>query len=344
MRIVGLSCATSKQIVSAEEAYEVFGKEDVEKIVKNAGVRTRHVVDKDTTTSDLCFAAADPLLDELSWERESVDAMIFVTQTPDYILPATGYVLHEKLGASNHCFVFDVNLGCSGFTHGLLVAKGLMNGMGMNRVLLMTGDTATKPVCSQDRGAALLFGDAGMACALDNEQDEQVQGWNWGADGTGVSYLIIPAGGFRDPWSVENAQVREQPDGSLRANVHTFMDGAQIFNFTIKRVPSMITKALEMAGWATDEVDAYVFHQANKFIINYLRSKLKVSTEKVPTCLEEYGNTSSASIPQTIVTRLREQVSSQRQKLLFAGFGVGLSWSAVGMETEPFTCLPLIEI
>ena len=344
MRLVAVSCCVPRNSVSAEAVYERFGQEEVQKIVRNSGVRARRIVAPSVTTSDLCFESAQALLDASGWDRSSIDAVVFVTQTPDYGIPATSHILQDRLGLSDRTFCFDVNLGCTGFTHGLLLGEGLLDGLGMNRVLVLVGDTTSRSCSQWDRSVCLLFGDAGGAALLEREGPQQVAGRVWGADGSGALFIQRPASGFRHQATAESFVLKETEGGNRRSDMDTVMDGAQIFNFTIKRVPPMVNDVLAKAEWTADEVDAFVFHQANKFIIDYLRRKLKVPAEKAPTCLEEFGNTSSASIPLTMVTRMREQLEAGPAKLVLVGFGVGLSWSSVAMQTEGVRVLPLIEV
>ena len=345
MNIAGISCAVPKTIARPEDAYERIGRDDVCKIVNNSSVQTRRIVTSDVTASDLCVDATKPLLEQLGWERDSIDLLVFVTQTPDYILPATAYSIHDRLGLADRCLTFDVNLGCSGFTHGLMLIRSLLQSGVGQRALLLCGDTISKIAGLNDRGTCLLFGDAGTATAieLDDRKPDQFRAASWGSEGSGYSSLIVPGGAFRDPWKPEFLQEEEAEDGNRRHRTDLKMDGAKIFQFTIRRVPPMVREVLEKANWTAEKVDAFVFHQANKFIIDYLRRKLKVPEEKVPTCLEEFGNTSSASIPLTLITRMAEQLA-QPQKLVFVGFGVGLSWSAIAMETRDIITLPLIEV
>jgi len=194
-----------------------------------------------------------------------------------------------------------------------------------------------------DRGTGLLFGDAGAAAALDNEGPDQVRGSTWGSEGAGWEHLIVPAGGSRTPWKPEHLEFVKDTDGNSRRAIDVKIDGTQVFNFTIRRVPPVVLSTMQKAGWPLEEVDYFLFHQANKFMIDYLRRKVKAPTEKVPTCLEEFGNTSSASIPQVMVTRLAERLASP-SKLILVGFGVGLSWSAVAIQTSGLVVSNLLEV
>ena len=343
MKLKGISCAVPKAIVAAESFCDRFGQEDIEKIVRNSGVTSRRVSPDGATSSDLCAVAARKLLDDLQWDPDSVGLLVFVSQTPDYVLPPTSYRLHKELDMPETCMTFDINLGCSGFTHGLIVMRSLMVTESIRRGLLLCGDTLTKIANPLDRATALLFGDAGAAAAVENDGPDQIKAAVWGSEGAGYEYLIVPAGGFRDPWKPEYLETTEDADGNFRRPTDLKMDGAQVFNFTIRRVPQMVKEVTEKAGWTADDVDFFLFHQANKFIIDYLRRKLKVAEDKLPTCLEEFGNTSCASIPLTMVSRVGGVLTDPR-KLVLIGFGVGLSWSAVAMQTENIRVLPLLEV
>lgn len=294
MNIVAASCAVPADKVLPEMAIPVLGEDVVAKIVANTGVRSRRAAQPETTTVDLVVAAAEPLLESLSWKREDIDLLIFVSQTPDYILPASAYIAHKRLGLGEKCLALDISLGCSGFTHAVLTAQGLLDNGTAQRCLLLCGDTITKISSPRDPGTAILFGDAGAAVALESG-GSLVRGFSYGSEGEGEDFLKVDAGGFRRPFSEEHLISTAGRDGTERRPLDLRMDGAQIFNFTIRRVPQMIQSALRDADWKSEDVDYYVFHQANAFIINYLRRKLRVEQERVPLSLTEFGNTSCAS-------------------------------------------------
>ncbi|MFO0722504.1 MAG: ketoacyl-ACP synthase III [Myxococcota bacterium] len=323
----------------------------MDRVVKNIGVLEHREAAPGTTAADLCIAAAEPLLERLGWERSTVDGIIFITQSPDFFLPGTAHRIQTALKLSDKTFCFDVNLGCSGFSHGLLIAKGMFAGGLMKRALLLCGEVTTdtiRPsvknlVHHHDLGNALLFGDAGTATALEASDGESILGAMWGADGSGMHLISVPGGAFRCFWSPEILNPVADEQGVMRRPLDLRINGAAIFNFTIRRVPGLCEEALRRAGWKQDDLDAMVFHQANKFILDFLRKKMGVAEEKVPFSIEEYGNTSSASIPLTMITRMADRLK-QRTRTLSVGFGSGLSWSAVAMETENVAVVPLIEV
>ena len=286
-------------------------------------------------TSDLCFAAADRLLSDLGWPRDSVDALIFVSQTPDYRLPATACTLQQRLRLSKRCAAFDIGLGCSGHVYGLWVASSLIAAGGAKRALLLTGDTSTYFCSPLDRSVALLFGDAGTATAIEADAAAPPMHFVLGTDGSGRDNLIVPAGGFRRPHAPDTAVRAAGDDGNSRSAEDLFMNGAEIFTFTLREVPPLITAVLDGAGWSKDDVDAFVFHQANQFMLQHLAKRLKLPKEKFVLAMEEFGNTSSASIPLALSVRLARPLGERACKTVLAGFGVGYSWAAVALTCGP---------
>ncbi len=292
---------------------------------------------KGLCTSDLCQVATERLLKKLEWTSESIDALIFVTQTPDYVLPATSCSLQRRLGLSKRCAVFDVNLGCSGYVYGLWLAARILDGIGFRRALLLVGDTISRIVSPSDRSTAMLFGDAGTATALERSDDSFDMLFELGSDGSGENSLIVPAGSFRCPSTYETGIRSEREGGNLRSDEDLFMDGAEVFNFTTREVVPLIQNILARRGWSTEELDALVLHQASQFILKHLAKRLGLPDEKVPSTLAHYGNTSSASIPLTMVAALGDRVATGALRLLLAGFGVGWSWGAVTLNCGPVT-------
>ncbi|MBK6918728.1 MAG: ketoacyl-ACP synthase III [Deltaproteobacteria bacterium] len=349
MKLVGAAAAVPKTIVKPSFAYEKFPQFDVDRIVGNTGVLQKREAAPGTTATDLCIAAAGPLLERLGWARDSVDAVILVTMLPDHYLPASSHRAHEQLGLSPRCLVFDINLGCSGFTHGLLVLDGLIASGVVKRALLLCGEVVTgafKPRAADlehrsDLANALLIGDAGTAVALSNE-GKQLKAARFGADGSGFQQIIVQGGGARcfiQPSLFE----RRQEEDEIRRPIDLTLKGPQILTFAMKQVPPLLDEVLAAAEWTRDEVDQFVFHQANKFMLNFLRTRMKVPAEKVPLSIEEFGNTSSASIPLTMVVRGGEHLD-RPTKWVLLGFGVGLSWSGVALETDSIITVPLVEV
>ncbi|MBI2824137.1 MAG: ketoacyl-ACP synthase III [Planctomycetia bacterium] len=338
VRIAGVASAVPETVLTLEDDAKVFGRMEIERISQNIGVKRRHVVREGTCTSDLCFAAAARLLDELPWPRDSVDAIIFVSQTADYFMPATACVLQDRLRLARHCAAFDVNQGCAGYVYGLWIGSQLVRG-GCRRLLLLAGDTTSRLVSPRDRTVASLFGDAGTATALEVDEEAPAMHFELGTDGSGRKCLMVPAGAFRQPHTAQSSQRTEREGGNIRGDEDLVMDGGEVFTFALREVPRLVQTILSAAGCGTADIDAFVFHQANHFMLNHLAKRLKLPQEKVAVGLTDYGNTSSASIPLAITTELREALSTQGRRLLLAGFGAGFSWAASVLSCGP-ACVP----
>ncbi len=334
-RIVGLcTCVPQNKFDNLQDTSE-FSPEEVRKVVAMAGVSSRRTADESTCSSDLCLEAAKRLLADLSWERDSVDALIMVTQTPDYFLPSTACIIQKELKLSEQCAAFDVGLGCSGYTYGLWLAGMMLENKGVKRILLLHGETPTRFVDKSDRSVFLLFGDAGSATALEaSGADGHAPDWSFlhYTDGSGYKDLIIEGGGFRNRFC-------EDP----RKN-YVFMNGANVFNFTLKRVPPLILDTLTYAGFEKDEVDYYVLHQSNRFIIQNLMKKLKLPTEKVPLILKEFGNTGGPSIPLTMTQGELIRPADRPLWLMLISYGVGLSWGSALVQLGPEAVMAHVEL
>jgi 3-oxoacyl-[acyl-carrier-protein] synthase-3 len=308
-----------------------FPAEEVRKVIAMAGVVERRVADAGTCSTDLCFAAADVLLGALSWPRDSIDGLIMVTQTPDYFMPSSSCVLHHRLGLSDRCAAFDVGLGCSGYVYGLWLAATMLQS-GLKRVLLLHGETPTRYADGGERAVSLLFGDAGSATAIEREEPATATKWHFTlhTDGSGFSDLIVPAGGFRD---------RFNRDASAH---HVHMDGASIFNFSIRVIPPLIEDTLRLAGRTRDEVDYFVFHQSNKFIIEHLVGTCRLPSEKVPLILGRYGNAGGPSLPLTMTQGIPD-LPGRESRVMLLGYGAGLSWGAALLPLGPNVMVQHVE-
>lgn len=331
VRIAGIASALPSRIIDNQKDIKNFPPEDIAKIIASTGVEQRHVVTEEQCTSDLCFCAATNLMQELGWEKESIDVLIFISQTPDYPLPPTSCALHSRLGLSKHCVAFDVNLGCSGYVYGLWQAACFLVSHAAKRVLLLVGDTISRISAPDDRSVALLFGDAGTATALEYSDTASLMHFDLGTDGSGYDKLIVPAGGFRTPHSTttDTRSLREQ--NNSRSDADLYMNGAEIFAFTLREIPQLIQSVMLKASWEMEQVDAFVLHQANLFMLNHIAKRLKIPEQKLLLSLKKYGNTSSASIPLTLTDQYSKQKLSEPQRLILAGFGVGFSWAGVSL-------------
>ncbi len=343
-RIAGICTVVPKRTAGIADLESIFGPEEAAKVAKSTGVLQRRIAGGGLCTSDLCFASARQLLNDLGWDPATVQAVVFVSQTPDYRLPATACVLHGKLGLPKNCVAFDVNLGCSGYIYGLWMVAQFIQASGLQRALLLVGDTSTYYLSDKDRSTYPIFGDAGTATAIESVRDSQIS-FALGSDGAGSENLLVPAGCFRLPHNEKTACRSERENGNWRSDENLFRNGAEVFAFTLREVPALIDGILAVAGWERVSVDQFVFHQANKFMLDHLAKKMKLPIEKVPLSIADYGNTSSASIPLTISACLREKLTqSQTQKMVLAGFGVGWSWGACAIEMGSLVLPPILEI
>jgi 3-oxoacyl-[acyl-carrier-protein] synthase III len=333
-RIASLACAVPSEIRTNDAFGERFG-EGAQQVTKMTGVMERRISGKSQTTADLCFAAAEHLFAKTKLPRQQINALIFVTQTPDYRLPATACELQDRLGLSKNIAAFDVNLGCSGYTYGLWLAASLMSGGGISKVLLLVGDTISKIAADDDRSTAMLFGDCGTATIVELSDNSDDMNFVLGTDGGGSRNLIVPRGGFRDV-SGEDGRNQNPPET-------LFMEGSEIFNFTLKAVPALVSALRNAALLDAEDFDIYLFHQANAFMIKHLAKKAKIALEKAPINIDRFGNTSSATIPLLIATKCSEAV--QGAKGVHAGmfgFGVGYSWAGCATRLRNLDCADLV--
>ena len=324
-RIAGIAtCVPGNVFRNVEDAKE-FGEDEVRKVVGMAGVERRHVVDETTCSTDLCFGAAEALLRELDYDRQSIDTLIMVTQTQDYIMPSSSCLLQERLGLPQTCAAFDLNLGCSGYVYGLWLASSLLATGSATRVLLLNGETPTRYADKADRSVALLFGDAGSATVLEKGPDAESEDWAFvlHSDGSGADDLIVRGGGFRQRFP-------DDPKENFVA-----MNGSAVFNFTIRAVPALVRDTLELSGLPVQDVDYLVFHQSNRFIINHLVKKIGVEPEKVPIILGEFGNTGGPSVPLTVTQGGLVRPEDRSLRLMLLGYGVGLSWGSALVHLVP---------
>ena len=334
------ACVPSK-VESNEDLGYLIPKEEIEKTINNIGIRERRIAEKDVCASDLCLRAAEKLFYDNGIDKDSIQALIFVSQTPDYHQPATAPILQDKLGLSKSTLSFDVNLACSGYVYGLSIAYSFCTQMGCDRVLLLVGETMSKITSDYDRESKPLFGDAGTATLIEKGEYGKAF-FSLNSDGSGADIMMIPAGGFRQPSSVEAFEQEEDAKGNRRNNYQFRMDGMDVFNFGMRVEPKDIKHLLAFSGTSVDDIDLLIFHQANKFMTDFFTKRLKFSMEKTPYSLDRFGNTSSASIPLTIVSELFDKYP-RREKVILSGFGAGLSWGSVLLDLSNCKISRLIE-
>jgi 3-oxoacyl-[acyl-carrier-protein] synthase-3 len=340
--IKGITCCVPKNR-QLNRDLTLMSADEIEKFIEATGVEERRIVDEKTCTSDLCLNAAEKLISDLKWKKEEIDVLVFVSQTADYILPVTSTILQDRLGLSQNCIAFDVPLGCSGYVYGISVVASMMKAAGLKRGILLAGDTISKWVSKTDKSTYPLFGDSGSATAFELDVVSNKIQFDLGTDGSGYKAIIIPHGGSRNKGIAESMDVAEVELGISRNQCQLVLDGMDVFSFGISQAPKSVNKLLDTFAINKGDIDFYVFHQANLMMNKMIAKKLKIPVEKVPHSLRKFGNTSSASIPLTIITELKEQINSANSNLILCGFGVGLSWGAIYLTINSDTKLVFSE-
>lgn len=341
VEIKGISACVPK---SSECITEIYKWGDGNNFVQSTGIKKRRITPQDITAADLCQHATETLIKELGWEKSEIDALIFVSQTPDYVLPATSCVLQERLGLSKECYTLDISLGCSGWVYALSVISALLQNGTMKKGLLLAGDTLTKICSPEDRSTYPLFGDAGTATALQYAEHGIGMQFCFNTDGKGYETIIIRDGGSRSPVSEETLIMQDCGENVLRRGIDLELDGMDVFSFGITKAPKSVKLLCEHFSIDKDKVDLFTFHQANLMMNEMIRKKLKLPSQKVPYCMDDFGNTSCASIPLALVSREREKLINGDLKHIACGFGVGLSWGSVYFETDKITVPELVEL
>jgi len=336
--IKGIAAAVPTQKITNEHLAKKFP--GVDRTAKLAGVEYRRRAPDSVCTSDLCFIAGKQILEDLSWDSDSIDGLIFISQTSDYLLPATSYVLHKRLNLSKHAMVLDINLGCSGYIYGLFVINCLIQAGKLKRVLLLCGDTNSKIISPEDMGSQVLFGDAGTATCIEYSETAEENHFLLGADGSKYNALIMRNYGFRN----ETAPTINNKGGVDNLNPQLHMDGSQVYSFALTEVPKMIKQLLDKSNTNLNSIDYFFFHQANQYMLNNIISKANIKIEKCPMNIKEFGNTNSASLPLLIVSENKKYNFDKKNIYTFmAGFGVGLSWGGILINLNKIKISDLIE-
>lgn len=343
VELKGLAAAVPSNEVSNLD-YPFLEQKEKEMIVKSVGINSRRIANNDTTASDLCFAAADALLQKMGWGRDDISMLVFVSQTPDYLTPCTAAILQDQLELTKKCLAFDINLGCSGFPYGLATVASILQSIPHGKGLLLIGDKSSQMVSPKDKSTALLFSDAGSVAALEHTGREVTMSFDLNTDGSGWQSLMIQDGGSRNPVTPNSFEQKKITEGIERSSLNLQMNGIDIFNFAAKQVLPSIHNLLNNNDLQAADIDYFFSHQANKIINEHLRKMLKIEKEKTPSILQLYGNAGAASIPLTMVATSSEPLSQGTHRLLLSGFGVGLSWGNAILEVENLTCLPVLEI
>ncbi|RKQ72207.1 3-oxoacyl-[acyl-carrier-protein] synthase-3 [Litorimonas taeanensis] len=340
--ITGMVSCYPPNIIDNLTVSPLLTEKEAAKVVKATGIKERRFVSEGVCASDLCAQAAEHLLDDMGIDRDSIDVLIFLSQTPDYLgVPATSCALQARLGLSTETAAFDMVLGCSGFIYALSTAYAYVEA-GAKRVLLLVGETMSDFTSLEDRTTALLFGDGGAAIMVEGKDTASTSYFSLRTDGKGTDAIKIPSGGYRSPSNAENVQLQTFEDGSRRTGLHVTMDGMKVFDFTMKEVVQNIQSVLSFAEVDIDDVDTFFMHQANKFMLNMFAKKLKIAKEKMPISIHKFGNTSTVSIPLTITDHIQEGGHKPLNSIL-CGYGSGLSWGTAYLDMSSCTLYKQIE-
>jgi 3-oxoacyl-[acyl-carrier-protein] synthase-3 len=340
-KISGICTAVPPNIRKSSDFTDRLGEHGVEKFIKAVGVFQGHISEDHMTTSDLCFRAADTLLNRLGIDRSTIDVLLFVSQTPDYVAPSTACVLQHRLGLANSCLSYDINLACSGFVYGISAALGYINTQGINRVLLLCGDTVSKHCSPDDKSLTMLSADAGSAILLEyDENSKDLAQFSLKTIGDGYRSLIVPYGGYRHRYGSFVRTIREQ--GVVRNDYDGYMNGADVFRFSITEVPKLIKEFYSFYKLSAESFGLFFMHQANLFIMKNIAKRVGVDEKRMPISIDLYGNTGAATIPLTICNhygRDGEKIVSER--VLICGFGIGLSLGVGIIDLSDSLVLPI---
>lgn len=343
VKLVGVSACVPKKTLHTEDM-TIFHGDECEKFLNTVGIKSRRIAPSGVCASDLCYEAANKLIAELDWDKNEIDAIIFVSITADYRSPMTSCILQNRLGLSNACFTLDIPLGCCGYLHGTTVLSNLMSSGKIRKALLLCGDTCFQMSSPEDKSRYPIFGDAGTASAfIYDERAKDIISYSY-TDGSGYKTIITPHSGFRHPVTPESFIIQDVGEGIRRAPIHSMLDGMEVFSFAISKAPKVIKELMEQQHIEQRDVDYFLLHQANRFINQQICKKLKIEPQKVPSNIEEFGNTSCATIPLLMVTRLKQELSTQSLNLILSAFGVGLTWGCINLKTDRIICPSLIEL
>ena len=328
--IKAISYYLPEKVVTNEQLVEEFPEWSVDKIAKKVGINERHIAADDETAGDMAYKAAEKLIQENGIRRDSIDFVLLCTQSPDYFLPSTSCIIQSRLGLPTKCGAFDFNLGCSGYEYGLAVAKGLIVSGVAKNILLLTAETYNKHIHPKDKGNRTIFGDGASASLISSDGFAKIGEFVLGSDGSGYDRLIHKTGAMRHYQPLND--FHEDENGTPLSSDHLYMDGKAIFDFTSDIVPPMIEETLVKHQLKMEDVDLFVFHQANRYMINYLRKLMEIDKDKFYVFMETVGNTVSSTIPIALCEAKKE--GKLHGNVVLAGFGVGLSYGATVLKIE----------
>jgi 3-oxoacyl-[acyl-carrier-protein] synthase-3 len=328
--VVAIAYSLPQDVVTTQDLANEFPEWSVAKIDSKTGIQERHIAGKEEYASDLAVQAAHRLFDSGVCEPSAIDFILYCTQSPDYFLPTTACIIQDRLGVPTASGAYDFNLGCSGYVYGLGQAEGLIATGQASNVLLLTAETYSKFIHPLDRSVRTIFGDAATATLVRATESAvpYIGPFVYGTDGSGAKNLMVPAGGLRQPRTQQTAVTSQDAQGNIRSQDNLVMDGGEIFNFTLTSVPASVERLLENAGLSLDAIDLFVFHQANKYMLDHLRRKMKVPEQKFVVAMSHCGNTVSSSIPIALKDAMDGGRVPSGALVMLVGFGVGYSWGA----------------
>lgn len=332
--IKAIEYSLPEKVLTNDELAELYPEWTAEKIEKKTGIRERRITEDGETSLDLAEAAAVKLFNNSSLNPEDVDFVLLVTETPDYVLPSSACVLHGRLGLPEACGALDINLGCSGYVYGLSLAKGLICANIAQNVLLLTADTYSKIIHPLDKSTRTLFGDAAAATWVATDGFAKLVDFDLGSRGVDYNKLIVPAGMFREPKNDSTAIAEEDDNGYSRSREDVYMNGADVMSFSIDVVPKSVVTLLERNGIQKEQVTRFVFHQANEFMLGYLRKKMRIDPNSFEISMADIGNTVSSSVAIALKRAMERDEESMAGAVVLSGFGVGLSWASALLEME----------
>lgn len=342
--IAAMAAAVPRNIIDNLNYTEHFSADTAKAITEKTGIYQRRFADKHTCASDLCFAAAERLLADNSIDKQDIDILVFISQTPDYRMPATAIILQERLGLSKKTIAFDISLGCSAFIYGLNIVYAMLQSSNLNKALILDGETRSKVYSPKDQRCAFLFGDAGSATLVERDEKYGDSFFSMNSDGSRENLIKINGGGYRNPSSAQTLEERVVDEyGNIRNDEQGYMDGADVFHFVLSEIPKDIKSLCCFAKHDFSSFDHIIFHQANDFINQHIAKKLKLEKDKIPSCLEKYGNTSSVSLPLTVVSELKDNLAGSNLSL-FSAFGVGMSWASAIINLRDCNVSTLVEL
>jgi len=337
-----VSACVPQNVVKTRSMTEYYSADAIEKFIDATGIEERRVVKANECASDLCEQAARQIFSETDITPEDIDVLIFVCQTPDYKSPGTSIILQDKLGLKKDTIVYDVNMSCSGFIHGMLMSYSFLQMPTINNVMVLVGDTLSKWTSPKDKSTGMLLGDAGIASVFTKGAQFGESFISMQTDGANYESVMIIAGGSRVPSSYETLEMKEYEDGSIRSLEQVIMNGSDVFSFAISELPKDIKRLLQYAGKTIDDVDKYAFHQANNFMTNYIAKKSKANPEKILHSIQKYGNTAGTSIPLCLVEN--RELINENESFLMNAIGAGFTYGTVLLNIADCKILPLTEL